>query len=294
MFRAKQYLKVIFIYFNPLERFGNGIQLVGDQGKYALYDEKGNVLDKLPAIKALTTLINALSQPLDLSPALEQKTNAETGVVKVATGNTVANGNAEKMTVATPDEKIANDLVTVNIGSGVLVAGVKDDEPSEDFLRRIAERKQWQECLALDERRCGLNHMELVPALLNLSNAYLYLRRSQTRERDVERALKIEEHHYGENHVNVASTLTRLANAYGDLGDHNSKKKLLERALAIYEQNSAQLKPDYEGEATALVSLGKAYGDLGDKKRKIELIKRALEIREKYQGRDCDGMTMGL
>ena len=55
----------------------------------------------------------------------------------------------------------------------------------------------------------------------------------------------------------------------------------------------AQLKPDYEGEATALVSLGKAYGDLGDKKRKIELIKRALEIREKYQGRDCDGMTMG-
>ena len=164
-----------YLYYDPLERFGNGIQLVGDQGKYALYDEKGNVLDKLPAIKALTTLINALSQPLDLSPALEQKTNAETGVVKVATGNTVANGNAEKMTVATPDEKIANDLVTVNIGSGVLVAGVKDDEPSEDFLRRIAERKQWQECLALDERRCGLNHMELVPALLNLSNAYLYL-----------------------------------------------------------------------------------------------------------------------
>ena len=134
----------------------------------------------------------------------------------------------------------------------------------------------------------GRSSLELIPALIELSELYALFARLQVDKKKVaeaipvlERLLAIQESHPGKDHSATVATLVRFAEIYDYLGEIQKKKVALERAVAIQEKHYF---PDHYEVAAILVHLGNTHGEMEDFKEQQKRLARALAIQEAHLG----------
>ena len=140
-------------------------------------------------------------------------------------------------------ENYGEESVVWAVGAKSLASVLQRSGDHED-ARSLLER-----VLAIDEKRFGSEHPDLVGSLYDLAWLLQDMHDYAAALPFLERALAIREEQFGPEHPSRAADLNNLAGLLRKMGDYAAARPLYERALTIAE---AQLGPDHPDTARYL------------------------------------------